>query len=53
MKTEMGDILRRKLKEASKGEPETWGFVAMFMQMIEEAEQEMAKEDSDEVGGSE
>jgi hypothetical protein len=34
--------LRAKLKDASKGEPNTWGFVAMFMEMIDEAEKECA-----------
>jgi len=40
MRTEIGDKIRAKLREASKGEPETWGFVAMFMEMIDEAEKE-------------
>jgi len=40
MKTEIGNKLRAKLKEVSKGEPETWGFVAMFMDMIAEAEKD-------------
>jgi hypothetical protein len=34
----IGDALRQKLREVSKGEPNTWGFVAMFMEMIAEAE---------------
>ena len=33
--------LRAKLKEASKGEQHTWGFVAMFMEMIGEVEKEI------------
>jgi len=34
------DRLRAKLKEASRGEVNTWGFVAMFMEMIDEVEKE-------------
>jgi hypothetical protein len=36
------DSLRAKLKEASKGETNTWGFVAMFMEMIGEVEKQAA-----------
>ena len=32
------DTLRGILKQRSKGEVETWGFVAAFMEMIDEAE---------------
>jgi hypothetical protein len=35
-------VLERKLKEASKGEPETWGFVSMFLDMIEKTAEECA-----------
>jgi hypothetical protein len=34
------DRLRAILKERSKGEQNTWGFVAAFMDMIEEVEKE-------------
>lgn len=42
------DRLRAKLKERSKGEVETWGFVAMFMEMIDEVEEESARSESGE-----
>lgn len=32
------EALEKELKEASKGEPNTWGFVAMFMEMIGKVE---------------
>ena len=33
-------ILTSKLKEASRGEVNTWGFVAMFLDMIEKSKKE-------------
>lgn len=34
------DRLREILKQGSAGQPETWGFVAMFIDMIDQAESE-------------
>lgn len=36
------DTLRKILRERTKGETETWGFVALFMEMIDEAEKSAA-----------
>lgn len=48
MTTELGDRIREKLKKASFGEPDTWGFVAVFFDMIEQAEKEIKVEVLDE-----
>lgn len=40
LRAEICEAIRGKLRKASKGEPETWGFVAMFMDMVDEAEAE-------------
>lgn len=37
------DSIRAKLTAASKGEPETWCFVAMFMKMIDTTEKEATR----------
>jgi len=39
--TILGDLIRDKLRKASSGQPHTWDFVAMFMDMIDEAEKEL------------
>jgi hypothetical protein len=39
IRAEAFNKLRSILKERSKGEVDTWGFVALFMDMIDEAEQ--------------
>lgn len=35
--------IRALLKERSKGETETWGFVALFMEMIDEVEKSITQ----------
>lgn len=37
------NALRDRLRSDSKGQPETWGFVALFMQMIDDTEKETLK----------
>jgi len=39
--SKLGDRLKEKLVEVSKGQMHTFGFVQMFMDMIDEAEKEI------------